>query len=124
MTGYEFHPQARVDLDEIWEYIAADNLDAADRVIAEILAAIRALIPFSRSGTQTPGPHLTAFALHSCTRILDCLCAGRNAVVGCCDHAPKAQPSDNGRDPQNQGAVSGQRAFVDTVPNHFNCSFE
>lgn len=34
------------DLDEIWEYFAADNLAAADSVIAEILAAIRALIPF------------------------------------------------------------------------------
>jgi len=29
MTGYDFHPEARRDLDEIWEYIAADNFDAA-----------------------------------------------------------------------------------------------
>lgn len=26
MTGYEFHPEARFDLDEIWYYIRADNL--------------------------------------------------------------------------------------------------
>jgi plasmid stabilization system protein ParE len=25
MTGYDFHPEAETDLDEIWEYIAADN---------------------------------------------------------------------------------------------------
>ena len=45
MTGYDFHPEARLDLDEIWEFIRADNLDAADRVIAEILAAIAAAVP-------------------------------------------------------------------------------
>jgi toxin ParE1/3/4 len=44
VTGYDFHPEARIDLDEIWEYIAADNLDAADRVIDEILSAIHALV--------------------------------------------------------------------------------
>lgn len=38
MTGYDFHPEARVDLDEIWEFIHTDNLEAADRVIAEILS--------------------------------------------------------------------------------------
>jgi plasmid stabilization system protein ParE len=36
MSGYAFHPDARGDLDEIWDNIAADNLDAADRVITEI----------------------------------------------------------------------------------------
>lgn len=43
MTQYAFHPDARDDLDEIWNYIAADNPDAADRVIKEILEAIRAV---------------------------------------------------------------------------------
>jgi plasmid stabilization system protein ParE len=43
MTGYEFHPEARFDLDDIWEFIRADNLDAAERMIAEILAALTAL---------------------------------------------------------------------------------
>ena len=46
MTGYDFHPEARLDLDEIWEFIRSDNLDAAERTIAEILSAIRALVPF------------------------------------------------------------------------------
>jgi plasmid stabilization system protein ParE len=30
MSGYVFHPGAFADLDEIWEYIAQDNVDAAD----------------------------------------------------------------------------------------------
>ncbi len=54
MTGYDFHPEARSDLAEIWEYIRADNLDAADRVIEEILAAIRALAPFPNLGHKRP----------------------------------------------------------------------
>lgn len=50
MTGYDFHPEARFDLDEIWEFIRADSLDAADRVIAEILAAIDPLVSFPNQG--------------------------------------------------------------------------
>lgn len=30
MSSYAFHPEAVADLDEIWEYIAEDNIDAAD----------------------------------------------------------------------------------------------
>ena len=54
MSGYAFHPDARGDLDEIWDNIAADNLDAADRVITEILDAIRAVVPFPHSGHRRP----------------------------------------------------------------------
>jgi toxin ParE1/3/4 len=54
MSGYAFHPSARDDLDEIWDYIAADNLDATDRVITEILDAIRAVVPFPHSGHRRP----------------------------------------------------------------------
>ena len=54
MTGYAFHPEARFDLDEIWEDIRADNLDAADRIIAEILSAIRALVEFPGQGHKRP----------------------------------------------------------------------
>jgi plasmid stabilization system protein ParE len=54
MIEYDFHPEARFDLAEIWEFIRADNLDAADRVIAEVLAAIRALAPFPNVGHKRP----------------------------------------------------------------------
>jgi plasmid stabilization system protein ParE len=43
MADYVFSPQARLDLLEIWEYIARDDLDAADRVEAEIHLAISKL---------------------------------------------------------------------------------
>jgi hypothetical protein len=29
MTGYDFHPEARFDLDDNWEFIREDNLAAA-----------------------------------------------------------------------------------------------
>ena len=54
MTGYDFHPEARIDLDDIWEFIRADSLDAADRMIAEILSAIRVLVPFPGGGHRRP----------------------------------------------------------------------
>ena len=39
MTGYDFHPEARFDLDEIWEYIRADSIDAADEMPPEPASA-------------------------------------------------------------------------------------
>jgi toxin ParE1/3/4 len=43
-------PDAYADLDEIWEFIAADNLSAADGVLEEIYQAIGALVPFPNVG--------------------------------------------------------------------------
>ena len=54
MITYDFHPEAHLDLDEIWEFIATDNIDAADRLITEILAAIDALVSFPRQGHRRP----------------------------------------------------------------------
>jgi plasmid stabilization system protein ParE len=44
VSGFVFHPEAFNDLDEIWEYIAADNVEAADRVLEEIVDAIRSSV--------------------------------------------------------------------------------
>lgn len=44
--GFGLHPEAAVDITEIWEYIASDNPQAARRVREDILAAIRNLIEF------------------------------------------------------------------------------
>jgi plasmid stabilization system protein ParE len=54
MTGYDFHPEAALDLDEIWDFIADDSLNAADRVTAEILARIDALALFPNQGHKRP----------------------------------------------------------------------
>ncbi|SPE33878.1 Plasmid stabilization system [Acidobacteriia bacterium SbA2] len=50
MVTYDFHPEVRADLDEIWQFIAADNPDAADRMIAGIVEAIDNLVPFPGAG--------------------------------------------------------------------------
>jgi plasmid stabilization system protein ParE len=50
MTDYRFHPEAEIDLDEIWEYIAADNVNAADRVSATIRQALDNLVMLPHQG--------------------------------------------------------------------------
>jgi plasmid stabilization system protein ParE len=50
MSGFVLHPEALVDLEEIWEFIAANSLDAADRVLEEIYQAIRRLVSFPQQG--------------------------------------------------------------------------
>ena len=54
MPGFVLHPEAYTDLDEIWEYIATDNLDAADRVLEEIYQTLRSLVAFPRQGHARP----------------------------------------------------------------------
>jgi toxin ParE1/3/4 len=54
MTGYGLHPEALADLDEIWGFIAADSIDSADRVIAEILKEISELTVFPERGFVRP----------------------------------------------------------------------
>jgi plasmid stabilization system protein ParE len=34
MTGYDFHPEAALELEDVWDFIAQDNPDAADKVTA------------------------------------------------------------------------------------------
>lgn len=54
MIRYAFHPEARNDLDEIWEFIRTDNLDAADRVVAEILSTVSRAVSSPGQGHQRP----------------------------------------------------------------------
>jgi plasmid stabilization system protein ParE len=50
MSGFVLHPEAFKDLDEFWEFIARDSLNAADRVLEEIHEAIRRLVLFPELG--------------------------------------------------------------------------
>ena len=51
MRGFALHPDAYRDLEEIWGYIAADNPDAADRILEEIQQAIGLWYTFLAKGT-------------------------------------------------------------------------
>ena len=50
MSGFVLHPEAYADLLDIWEYIAADSLDAADRMREEIYEKIQSLVAFPLQG--------------------------------------------------------------------------
>jgi plasmid stabilization system protein ParE len=54
MTGCAFHPEAEADMNDIWEYIAADNSAAANRVTAEIENALNNLVLFPGRGHRRP----------------------------------------------------------------------
>jgi len=54
MSEFVLHPAACKDLEEIWEYIAADSLDAADRIREEIYETIQSLVPFPHVGHSRP----------------------------------------------------------------------
>ena len=54
MSGFVLHPEACRDIDDIWEYIATDNLDAADRVVEEIYQTIGSLVAFPHQGHTRP----------------------------------------------------------------------
>jgi plasmid stabilization system protein ParE len=56
MTGYAFHPDAFADLDEIWEYIAQNSIDAADRVLADIHSTVTLLAGSPQIGHRRPEP--------------------------------------------------------------------
>jgi len=43
MNGYVLSVAATLDLDDIWEYIAADSTDAADRWVGKLFDAFEAL---------------------------------------------------------------------------------
>jgi len=75
MNGYDLHPEVIVDLDEIWEFIAADSIAAADKVNDEILDAIAAPCAISAPGPPAHRPHLTPVTLHPRIRLPDRLCA-------------------------------------------------
>jgi len=80
MITYDFHPEVGRDLDEIWDFIAEDSSDAADRVIGEILDRIDALVPFPHQGHKRPD--LTPLPLRFIT-VYDYLIATRRMKSRC-----------------------------------------
>ena len=54
MAEHFYSPEARLDLLEIWEFIARDNLDAADRVEQEIEQAVSMLARDPKLGHLRP----------------------------------------------------------------------
>jgi plasmid stabilization system protein ParE len=53
-SGYALHPEAVADLDDIGDYVARENPDAADRTMEEIFETMRGLCPFLIKATDAP----------------------------------------------------------------------
>jgi len=77
--GFGLHPLAAQDITDIWRYIAHESPQAARRVRVELLAAIRALVPFPNVGHGRPD--LTGRPLRFITV--------REYLIAC---APEAKP--------------------------------
>jgi toxin ParE1/3/4 len=56
MGRYFLSSVAETDIEAIWEYIAADNLPAADRMIDEFTAAFARIARFPETGTRYKHP--------------------------------------------------------------------
>jgi plasmid stabilization system protein ParE len=66
MSGFVLHPEAYADLDEIWEYIATDNLDAADRLLEEIYQTLRSIATFPPQGHTRPDLTTSRYGFNQC----------------------------------------------------------
>jgi plasmid stabilization system protein ParE len=93
MNGFVFHPEAEADLADIWEYIATDNLTAADRVIEEIYNKIQALVAFPHQGHSRADLSSRPLRFQLVRYYFDCLCSRRKAASGDCRAAWPSQPS-------------------------------
>ena len=51
-SAYLLTPRALNDLDDIWKYVAADNMEAANRVELAILASCKALAGHPQLGSK------------------------------------------------------------------------
>ncbi len=83
MREFVLHPEAYSDLDDLWEYIAFDNVGAADRTREEIYDAIDRIVTFSQPRSQTTRPQRKAAALSGGPRLPDRIRARRKTA--CCD---------------------------------------
>ena len=54
MSPVEYSPLARDDLGAIWDFIAADDTDAADRFVDELLEECNRLAEMPRIGRKRP----------------------------------------------------------------------
>ena len=96
-SGYALPPGAFADLDDIRDYIAQEDPDAADRVMSEIFDAIRGLLAFPHQGHRRPD--LSSRPLRF-VLVRDYLIAYApdEKPVGCRGDTRKAQPPRYGRD--------------------------
>lgn len=60
---YRLTPEARFDLFALWEYIARDNVAAADRVVKRLERAFHLLAAFPKKGHKRADVHASRLVL-------------------------------------------------------------
>ena len=114
MSGYDFHPEARFDLDEIWEFIRVDNLAAADKVVAEILSVIRSLVSFPGQGHRRPDLTSRPLRFLVVREYVIAYAPRSEAFVGCSGDARPPQPPRDGCNLARQ-RIAGISSFTGPI---------
>jgi plasmid stabilization system protein ParE len=102
MKRFVLHPEAYTDIDEVWEYIASDNLGAADGIRDEIHEAIGGLVAFPYQGHKRTDLTTRPLRFLSGARLPDRLRAGRKATSCDCGFAWQAKSAGDFDHPQTE----------------------
>ncbi|MGB7188730.1 MAG: type II toxin-antitoxin system RelE/ParE family toxin [Acidobacteriaceae bacterium] len=82
MTGYELHPEAIIDLDDLLGWIASDSPDAAHRVASTIEDALRMISRFPNAGHLRPDLSPRSLRFHVVYEYLIAYAPGKSPVCG------------------------------------------
>src|ERR1700737_2425682 len=96
MSGFVLHPDAYADLQQIWDYIAADSRNVATRVLEEIYQVIRALVRSPHIGDRRPDLASEPLRFHPVRDFLIALRARGEAPTHSCDSPRATQSAANG----------------------------
>ena len=107
MSGFELHPEAYIDIDEIAAYIGQESAEAAHRVTNQLYGAIQKPYYVPASWPPAQGFDQPPDEIYPGSRFSDCIRTGGEADLGRCGHAWAAQPSGNGRDFAGAGRSIG-----------------
>lgn len=81
MSGFVFHPEAVADLEDIWEFIANDNLNAAGHVLDEFREAIELLSSYPHIGHVRADLTSRPIRFHSVEEFLIAYAAEEDPIV-------------------------------------------
>lgn len=70
MSQFAFHPDALIDLFEIWQFIFDDNPSAADRVFDQIYDGISKIAQFQAAGHTRDDLNCPGIVFHSVGKYL------------------------------------------------------
>ena len=93
MRPFEFSPLAEQDLQEIWDYIAADSEDQADRVILAIRRGVRLVAEMPGIGHHRDDLPDLSLRVWTVFQLLDHPQTGHRSARGRSDRSWQAVPS-------------------------------